>query len=252
MISPGSQKMRQKPRFVWGGALLAASLVTMPVKASVNKSITIGDNMEASGGSTVNGNITVGSRTTVTDTLSTVNGRIRVDDNSRLEDVETVNGSIRIGSGTIVGDVGSVNGSIRLGENVTVSGEIRIVNGEIEMEQGTTVAGDVSNINGGFQITAAEIGGNLTTVSGDVWLNEGSIIQGHLYVESPGSWSLFNKRKPRIVVGPGARVVGNIELEREVELYISESSEVGGVTGELRWEDAVRFSGDRPRPWATE
>ena len=58
--------MRQKPRFVWGGALLAASLVTMPVKASVNKSITIGDNMEASGGSTVNGNITVGSRTTVT------------------------------------------------------------------------------------------------------------------------------------------------------------------------------------------
>jgi hypothetical protein len=37
-----------------------------------------------------------------------------------------------------------------------------------------------------------------------------------------------------------------IELEREVDLFISESAEVGGVSGEMTMDDAVRFSGDQP------
>ena len=37
-----------------------------------------------------------------------------------------------------------------------------------------------------------------------------------------------------------------IRLEREVELYISESAEVGGVKGKMSMDDAVRFSGKKP------
>jgi hypothetical protein len=114
-------------------------------------------------------------------------------------------------------------------------------------EKGTSVADGVSNVNGEFQISGAEIGGNLSTVNGDVWLTDGSILQGDLIVEKPGGWGWNrNKRKPRIIIGPNSRVVGQVVLEREVELFISETAEVGGVTGELDMDDAVRFSGDRP------
>jgi hypothetical protein len=41
-------------------------------------------------------------------------------------------------------------------------------------------------------------------------------------------------------------VQGEIRLEREVELFISDSAEVGGVSGKLGMDDAVRFSGSRP------
>ncbi len=59
-------------------------------------------------------------------------------------------------------------------------------------------------------------------------------------------WGKSRSRKPRIVIGPGSRVQGAIILKREVELYISDTAEVGGVEGEMTMDDAVRFSGDRP------
>jgi hypothetical protein len=42
------------------------------------------------------------------------------------------------------------------------------------------------------------------------------------------------------------RVEGALVLEREVELFISDSAEVGSVEGVMSIDDAVRFSGDRP------
>ena len=48
------------------------------------------------------------------------------------------------------------------------------------------------------------------------------------------------------MIGPGSRVEGVIRLQREVELFISESAEVGGVEGEMGMDDAVRFSGNSP------
>ena len=109
------------------------------------------------------------------------------------------------------------------------------------------MADDVSNVNGEIQLSAAEVGGNLSTVSGDVWLNDGSTVKGDLIVEKNSGWSWgSNKRKPKIVIGPGSKVGGEIVLEREVELYISESAEVGGVSGKMSMDDAVRFSGDKP------
>ena len=68
-----------------------------------------------------------------------------------------------------------------------------------------------------------------------------------LWLKKPGGW--FNnssKRKPKVTIGPGSRVEGQIVLEQEVELYVSESADVGGVTGKMSMDDAVRFSGDKP------
>jgi hypothetical protein len=92
------------------------------------------------------------------------------------------------------------------------------------------------------------MGGNLETVNGDVSLEDKSVVKGDLVVEknSGWGWGKSKSRKPRIVVGPGSRVEGKIILKREVELFISETAEVGGVEGEMSMDDAIRFSGKRP------
>lgn len=240
--------MRQQSRFVSLCVATVALIFVSPVFAlNVNKSVKVGDGAESDGVSTVNGSITVGENATISGGVETVNGTIRIDENSRLEDAETVNGSIRIAAGVTTEDVTSVNGSIRLGENVSVGGEVSVVNGKISLDKGTSVADDVSNVNGEISVIGAEIGGDLETVNGDVTLTDNSTLRGNLTVDEPNGWGWKRKRrKPIIIIGPNSTVVGEIRLEREVELFISESAEVGGVTGELTMDDAVRFSGARP------
>ena len=240
--------MRNKHRITSIGAGLLALLILAPAHGgTINKSIKIEAGSEAGGQSSVNGSISVGKGAVINGSLETVNGSIRVEEDVSLEDAETVNGTIRIASGSSADDIGSVNGAIRLGENVTVSGEIEVVNGKISLANGTRVADDVSNVNGEITLTAADIGGDLTTVNGDITLNDGSTLRGDLIVEKPGGWGWNNKkRKPKVIIGPNSSVVGSIVLEREVELFISDSANVGGVSGEMSLDDAIRFSGDRP------
>ncbi len=228
-------------------ATVALCFVVPSFALNVNKSITVADGAESDGESTVNGSITVGENASVTGSVETVNGTIRIAENSRVEDAETVNGSIRIADGVTADDVISVNGSIRLGKEVTIGGEVSVVNGKISLDKGTSVVDDVSNVNGEISVTGAEIGGNLETVNGDVTLTDNAVLRGDLVVEEPSGWGWNKiKRKPIIIIGPNSTVMGEIRLEREVELFISESAEIGGVSGELSEDDAVRFSGRRP------
>jgi len=240
--------MRNRHIFAAFVAGLVALLLIAPAYGfSLNKSIKIAAGSEAGGQSSVNGSISVGANAVIDGSLETVNGSIRVEENVSLEDAETVNGTIRIGSGSSTEDVSSVNGAIRLGKNVTVDGEIEVVNGKISLDTGTKVDRHVSNVNGEISLSGAEVGGNLSTVNGDVTLDEGSILRGDLIVEKPGGWGWKNNdRRPKIIIGQNSKVLGDIVLEREVDLFISDSAEVGGVRGEMSMDDAVRFSGNRP------
>ncbi len=230
-------------------ALLAIFiLAAAPVQAhSVNKSVRIDAGETVDEASSVNGSITVGEGATVTGEVSTVNGSIRIHENAEVEDASTVNGTIRVGPGARVGHLETVNGAIRVAENVSVAGYIEAVNGAIDLRSGSTVERYIENVNGDIELVDSSVGGDLTTVSGDVRLQDGAILRGDLVVEKPSRWSWKRKdSKPEIVIGPGSRVLGTIQLEREVELYISDTAEVGGVSGEMSMADAVRFSGDRP------
>jgi len=228
--------------------LLSLLMIAPACAANMNRSITIGDGMETDGHSTVNGSISVGADSTIDGSLDTVNGTIRVDENTSVKDVETVNGSIRLASGVSTKDIGSVNGSIRLGERVTVAGEISVVNGKISLGKGTKVAHEVSNVNGDIKLDGADVAHNLSTMNGDITLSDGAIVRGDIIVEKASGWNNNggSNRKPRVIIGPGSSVLGTIELERKVELFISDSAEVGGVSGVMSMDDAVRFSGDRP------
>ncbi len=229
-------------------SLLAMLLAVPAFGASVNKSIKIEPGADASGASSVNGSITVGENATVSGSVKTVNGSVRVDEGATIENASTVNGGVRLSDKVRSRDLSTVNGTIRVGEDARVDGEIEAVNGKIKVASGSTVADDVANVNGVIEFSGAEIGGNVTTVSGDILLEDRSTVKGDLIVEKPSNWSWNKgkKRKPRIVVGPGSVVEGVIRLEREVELFISESATVGGVEGEMSMDDAVRFSGEKP------
>jgi len=245
---PEDLPMSQKRCISLLATLFAAVLISAPANAgNVNKSVKIGDNAVADGASTVNGSITVGADATINGSVETVNGAIRVGDRSKIGDAETVNGSIKLGAGVSAEDVSSVNGSIRLDEEVTIDGEVEVVNGKISLAGGARVARDLSNVNGEIELHGALVGGDVSTVNGDVSLADASTVEGNLIVDKPSGWGWRNEhRKPRIIIGPGSKVVGNIDLKREVELFISESAEVGGVIGEMSLADAVRFSGEHP------
>lgn len=228
---------------------LLIMLMAVPVfGASINKSIKVDAGSESDGETTVNGSINVGKGAVVTGTLKTVNGKIRVDEDSSIENAVTVNGSLTLSDNVKSGNLTTVNGSIGVGEGSTVDGEIDAVNGRIKLEKGTTVASDVGNVNGGIEIEGSEVGGNVTTVSGDIELSDSAVIKGDLIIEEPGMFNFGStkSRLPEVVIGPGSVVAGTIRLERKVKLFISESAEVGGVEGEMSMSDAVRFSGDHP------
>ncbi len=228
---------------------LLVMLMSVPAfGASINKNVDIEAGETTGRKTSVNGSISVGEDAVVTGGLTTVNGKIRVDSGASIENVKTVNGGIRLAENVNSHNVTTVNGPVTVGSGSSVDGSITAVNGRITVENGTSVAGDIENVNGRIELIEAEVGGDLTTVNGDVHLSEGAVLQGNLIVEEPGgmNWGKQKSRKPRIVIGPGSRVEGVIDLEREAELFISESAEVGGVTGVMSIDDAVRFSGESP------
>ena len=224
---------------------LVALFLALPAHGSINKSIKIGAGETSDGESSVNGSITIGEGATINGDVETVNGTIRIEQGATIGDAETVNGGLRVADNVKSENLSTVNGSIRVAGQVSVAGEISTVNGRIVVGGGSKVEKGVGNVHGEIELSGSEIGGDLLTVNGDIELADGAVIKGDLIVEKPGGWNNSN-REPRIVIGPGSRVEGTLRLEREVELFISESAEVGGVEGVMSMDDAVRFSGKRP------
>jgi len=228
---------------------LLAMLMALPAfGGSINKSVKIAAGVEAAGASSVNGSVSVGSDAVVTGGVNTVNGTVKVDSGASIQDASTVNGGLKIGANVKADNLSTVNGAIRVGESATIRGEIEAVNGQISIAKGTTVAKDVGNVNGHIELSGAQVGGDVSTVNGDIEIIGLSVVKGDVIVEKPGGWNWSNSmnRKPRVVIGPGATVEGMIALQREVDLFISETAKVGGVSGIMSMNDAVRFSGENP------
>ena len=200
--------------------------------------VTAGD----SGANSVNGSIHVpaGSHSGA---VGTVNGSIRIDDNAAVASAGTVNGSVALGAHASAESLGTVNGSITLGEGAHVSRDVTTVNGSMTFKSGAEVGGPVSNVNGRIALSDAHVGGGLHTVDGDIDIGGGSHVEGGILVKhGGGGWFNFNTHKPRIVIGPGAVVKGDLRFERAVELYVSDSATTGPITGAT----PIRFAGASP------
>jgi DUF4097 and DUF4098 domain-containing protein YvlB len=173
----------------------------------------------------------------------TVNGGIDIDANAAVTSAKTVNGSIVLGARATADSLTTVNGDITLGAGAHVSGGIKSVNGALILGDGTLVDGSLENVNGRIRLSAARIGGGITTVNGDIDIHGGSRVEHGIHVQKTEHGLIdFDTGVPHIVIGPGATVGGELRFEREVKLYVSDRATVGTVTGAT----AVSFSGDSP------
>jgi len=171
----------------------------------------------------------------------TVNGSVHVDANAAVTQAATVNGAIHIGAHATASSVKTVNGAVTIDDGARVSGSIEAVNGGVTMHEGSDVAGSLKNVSGRIELTGAHVGGGIRTVSGDISVLGASKVEGGLVVQKPGA-SITISDPPRIVIGPGASVQGELRFERDVRLFVSDKATIGAVTGAT----AVSFSGDSP------
>lgn len=175
--------------------------------------------------------------------VTTVNGSIHVDDNAAVTSATTVNGSVHLGDHATAASLTSVNGSITLGTGAHVSAGASSVNGELTLGDGAEVTGSLSNVNGKISLAAAHVGGGIKTVNGNISITGASHVEGGILVEKPsGELLQILHDVPRIVIGPGATVQGELRFERTVKLYVSDKAAIGTVTGAT----PIPFTGDTP------
>ncbi len=187
-------------------------------------------------GNSVNGDVTA-----TRDGGSTVNGAIRVPAGLQAG---PVNGGIALADHASVESAVSVNGSVTLADSARVKADVKSVNGQIELGKDSEVGGSVSTVDGSISLTDAKVGGGLKTVAANIDIMGASHVDGGILVEkSTGvTFQTTSTSRPRIVIGPGAVVQGNLTFKREVQLYVSDKATIGPVAGAT----AVVFAGDKP------
>ena len=175
--------------------------------------------------------------------VATVNGSISIDDNAAVTSANTVNGKVQLGAHATATSLNSVNGSIILGTGAHVSGSASSVNGDLNLADGAEVSGSLSNVNGKITLTGAHVGGGIKTVNGSMSIAGASHVEGGILVEKPSSRLMqVVQEVPRIVIGPGATVQGELRFERPVHLFVSDKATIGTVTGAT----PVTFTGETP------
>jgi hypothetical protein len=130
-----------------------------------------------------------------------------------------------------------------LAAGARVAREVSTVNGALTLKDGADVGGGLRNVNGRIALSAAHVGGGLRTVDGDIDVRGASRVEGGILVEKGGGgWFSWQPRKPRVVIGPGAVVQGDLRFERAVDLYVSDQATTGPITGAT----PIRFAGAAP------
>ena len=177
------------------------------------------------------------------DSVGTVNGSIHIDDNATVTAAATVNGSVHLGAHASAETLKTVNGGITLDTGAHVTHSVDSVNGTMTLRNEAEVSGELANVDGEITMTSAHVAGGIRTVNGSISIMGESRVEGGILVRKPsGSWIHVGTGVPRIVIGPGAVVQGDLRFEREVRLYVSDRAKIGTVTGAT----AVPFTADTP------
>jgi hypothetical protein len=199
-----------------------------------------GDDSNAS--QKVNGTVHVAAGTAAA-AAETVNGNIEIADDGAVTVANTVNGSVRLGAHATANALNTVNGNITVGAGAHVVQGAESVNGGVTLRDGAEVLGAVGNVNGKIELTAAHVAGGIKTVNGSISIFGASHVEGGILVhKSTGELIHFGNDVPRIEIGPGAVVQGDLRFERAVKLYVSDRATIGPVTGAT----PIPFTGNTP------
>ncbi|HKR75036.1 MAG TPA: hypothetical protein VJR95_00135 [Rhodanobacter sp.] len=176
--------------------------------------------------------------------LDTVSGDIDVGDRATVGNASTVSGSITLGSQAQARKLGTVSGDIQLDRGAIVAGNAQSVSGSIHLAQGAQVQGHLSNVSDAITLDDAHVANGIETVAGDITVGTGSRVEGGILVDRPNNGGIHfgNRHKPVIVIGPRAVVQGTLEFRQPVVLKVSDSAQIGTVTGAT----VEKFSGAAP------
>ena len=252
---------------------LLACLIVLPAAAAQaadgdivksNESIRIDSGNTAGNVRTTNGSVNIASGAKV-QTATTTNGEIELADDAGASALQTTNGGITIGArGRATGSVTATNGSIRLGKDAEIGGKVSAINGSTDLD-GAHVAGGIEARNGTVTIgPGSKVEGGVKTVDGAIMVGAGATVAGGILIE-PADNSRCTRNcndtgtttfsglvaailgskdsaKPRVVIGPGAVVMGKLDFRRDVDLYVSDRAKTGPVEGAT----AKIFTGEKP------
>ena len=222
--------------------MTASAFLTIAAFAMTSALSGCGDSFDGNDSSKVNGSIHVAVGKPA-GAVNTVNGSIHIDDNAAVTSANTVNGSVHLGAHAAAASLNTVNGSITLDTGAHASGSASSVNGALTLHDGAEILGSLNNVNGKIALTAAHVAGGIKTVNGNIDITGASHVEGGITVHKPGgSFLHFGNDVPRIVIGPGATVQGDLRFERTVKLFVSDKATIGPVTGAT----PITFTGDNP------
>jgi hypothetical protein len=173
--------------------------------------------------------------------LAKINGPVHVAAGGKARVVETINGNISIDANATVSSVSTINGAINLGKDATAR-SLSTVNGNITLGERAHVSNDISAANGLIALTGANVDGGIETVNANISIYGASHVRGGIHVKSPGVHLGPDDPLPRIEIGPGVVVNGNLSFDRDVRLYVSERAAIGTVIGNT----PIPFAGDAP------
>jgi len=150
---------------------------------------------------------------------------------------KSVNGSVKVGDQSRVEDLTTVNGSIRIGEGVTVDGDVESVNGTVDLDSGSGVSGKVASVNGSINLRQSIIQRDVRTVNGDIQLRDHSVVKGDIVIE--GKFAGSERSRPiEIEVAGGSIVEGDVVVKRNVDVRLI-LSEGGKVLGRVEGAEIV-------------
>ena len=218
-----------------------AAFLLLGCDASINEDIRVSAGSKSDGGATINGNVIIEDSAIIEHgSIKTVNGTIKVGQWARVNDCATVNGSVVIANSARTGDIKSINGDIKIARQAKIEGNVKLVNGRVSVDRGAHVEGNIATINGHIELSGSIVNGSLSNYNGGISVLDGTRVDGGLKVHEKKNGS--RKKDPVIIVGRNSVVVGDLEFERPVKLYIHESAQVGSIIG----AEAQRYSGDHP------
>ncbi len=217
-------------RVLFGAAALSLAMTACGVSSDGNESTKVNGSIDVQAGKPPG-------------PVATVNGSIKIGDNAGVTNAATVNGSVHLGDHATAESLSNVNGSITVGAGAHVTGSVNSVNGEFTLGDGADISGSLANVNGAITLNSAHVGGGIKTVNGSMNIKGASRVEGGILVQkSSGGLIQWAREVPRIVIGPGATVQGELRFERTVKLYVSDRATVGAVTGAT----PIPFTGETP------
>ncbi|HPG39344.1 MAG TPA: hypothetical protein PLP19_01240 [bacterium] len=195
--------------------ILALVTVASAMDISINKSTTIRDGKKKNGGmTTINGNLNIGDDCRVTGACRTVNGNIDIGDNTTVKKLQTVNGGVTIG------------------RNSRILTHIETVNGFVTCNPGVEILGSIKTVNAMIELDSVRVKRNITTYTGNIYLQNGSIVERDLVVKhSHNKNNSYDNWILKLTLSGGSIIEGDVIVRAKdikVMVTLREGSKIMG------------------------